>query len=176
MPSKLDKNRIYVCLENIRSLYNVGAVMRTCSFFGFKNLILLGYSGVITNSSLVPGKKALHPKLEKTALGSSADLNIIYLNTTQELLQYLNDKREDYEIYSFEQHKESMDFSKWVSVFSEDVSLNRVLVFGNEKEGISSGMLKESDSIIEISGSRGHNSLNVGVTCGIVLGILTNGL
>jgi len=26
---------IYIALENIRSLYNVGGIMRACSFFGF---------------------------------------------------------------------------------------------------------------------------------------------
>lgn len=36
---------MYLALENIRSLYNVGAIFQTASFFGIKNILLVGYLG-----------------------------------------------------------------------------------------------------------------------------------
>ncbi len=37
--------KIIVALENIRSLYNIGSIYRTCEFLGIKKIILIGYSG-----------------------------------------------------------------------------------------------------------------------------------
>ena len=34
-----------VALENIRSLGNIGAIMRSCDFFGIKQVWLVGYTG-----------------------------------------------------------------------------------------------------------------------------------
>ncbi len=36
-----------VALENIRSLWNIGAIMRSCEFFGIKEIWLVGYTVAI---------------------------------------------------------------------------------------------------------------------------------
>ena len=64
---------IYIALENIRSLFNIGAVFRTCNFFGFINVILVGYSGKTKNTK---NKTILNKEVLKSSLGSEKDLQI----------------------------------------------------------------------------------------------------
>ena len=76
-------NNVYVAMDNIRSLYNVGSIMRTCSFFGFAKLILIGYSGTKFNFK---NEKVLHPQLEKTSLGAEKDMEeIVFVENVEEL-------------------------------------------------------------------------------------------
>ncbi len=79
---------IYIALENVRSLYNVGSVMRTMSFFGMKDLILVGYSG-----RKKPGLDKLHEKVTKTALGAEKDIKIKWLKNSDELIKFCKEKK-----------------------------------------------------------------------------------
>lgn len=150
-------NEIYVCLENIRSLYNVGAILRTCSFFGIKNVILLGYSGVKRDKEGVPH---IHEKVSKTALGSEEDVNIIFVEDTESLKKFAMDK--NLTITSFEQTSESKNFNIWKP------RGNQILVFGNEATGVTNSLLDVSNEVVEIKRRGKHNSLNVEVTFAIV--------
>ena len=148
----------YVALENIRSLYNVGAIFRTCSFFGWNNVILVGYSGKHT---LPGGKTILHPKLAKTELGSKNDLNITFLKTATELVKFA--KAHKCDLVAVEQTKAAKILEIWQP--PKDV----ILVFGNEVDGISKYILENANQIVEIKRVGTHNSLNVATSVGIVL-------
>lgn len=153
---------IYVCLDNIRSLFNVGAIFRTCSFFGVAKVILLGYSGKALGLEGADGSKTLHKDVKKTALGAENDLKLIFLNTNLELFEFA--KSNGLKIIAFEQAPKSEDFNEWLP---ED---NSILVFGNEVAGVNSEILSRTDKCVEIiSENKKHNSLNVEVTCGIAL-------
>jgi len=154
-------NNIYIALENVRSLYNVGAIMRTCSFFGFYKLILIGYSGTRFDFK---GNKILHSEVAKTALGAEKDIEIIFLENSEELFHFAKEKK--LKVVSVEQHEESIKLKDW------KLENNSVLVFGNELKGISKGILEISNSIIEIEKIGKKGSLNVTTVVGI---ILTNG-
>lgn len=149
---------VYVALENLRSLYNIGAIFRTCSFFGLDKVVLIGYTG---KRALPGGKTLLHEKIAKSALGSENHLQVIFLESPQELIIFAKENR--LKIISIEQNENSVSLEKWVP---ED---NCVLILGNEVTGISKYLLQNSDKIIEISRYGKHNSLNVATTCGIVL-------
>lgn len=153
---------IYICLENIRSLYNVGAVFRTCSFFSFYDVILLGYSGKIKEGN----QKVLNKKVNKTALGTQKHLNIIFLDNSEDLLCFA--QKNKLQIIAIEQHKNSKNINNW------EPADNQVIVLGNEKTGISKNILEQASEIIEIPRSGKHNSLNVEVTAGIVLQKIKN--
>lgn len=156
----------YICLENLRSLYNVGAIFRTCSFYGFYNVILLGYTATIKNSE---GKKHIHEKINKTALNSEKDLNIIMLEDETELKNFSTKNK--LKIISIEQDTKSQD----IHSFSKNNSFdNCIIIFGNEKTGVEKNTLEISDYILEIKKTGIHNSLNVTTTCGIVLDIARN--
>lgn len=131
--------------------------MRTCSFFGIPNVILLGYSGKVKYKD---GTIKLHTKVSKTSLGSENDVNLIFMETAEELIDYARTK--SLELISIEQGKDSTDFFEWKPVN------NAVYIFGNEVTGVEEILLQNS-KIVEIPHAKGHNSLNVEVTAGIVI-------
>ena len=156
----------YICLENLRSLYNVGAIFRTCSFYGFKNVILLGYSGVITDLN---NQKSIHPKVSKTSLQSQNDLNITMLNNSDDLKKFATTN--NLKIISIEQYKNSQNMHDYCKYNNFE---NSIIVFGNEVTGVEQQTLTISDHILEIEKKGTHNSLNVTTTCGIVLDSASN--
>ena len=145
---------MYIALEKVRSLYNVGSVMRTMSFFGLKNLILVGYSG-----RKKPGLDELHEKVNKTSLGAEEDVNIIFLNDSEKLIKYCKNK--DLKLVVIEQDKKS------VSLRGFKASKKMVMVLGNEVDGVSQKLLKKADKIVEIPRLGSKKSLNVATTAGI---------
>lgn len=152
---------LYVALENVRSIHNVGAVLRTCSFFGIKKVFLIGYSG---KERLPSGVFELSPKLTKTALGSQNDMEVLLVDTTQDFLKLC--KAKHLSVLAVEQHSSSQD------IFAFVPTAPSVLVFGNEIAGVSDLVLSQAVSILEIPKHGTHNSLNVSVSCGVVLGVL----
>jgi 23S rRNA (guanosine2251-2'-O)-methyltransferase len=149
---------IYVALENLRSLYNIGAIFRTCSYFGIYKVLLVGYSGKRTNTK---GEVILHHEVEKSSLGSEKDLQITMLKDSKELIDYA--AANSLKVVAVEQHHESIDLESFV------IPNNSVLVFGNEVDGVSPETLKNSNCILEIKRPGKHNSLNVTTACGIIL-------
>ena len=134
----------YICLENIRSLYNIGAIFRTCSFYGFYNVILLGYSGKTHDEK---GESIMHPEILKTSLGSEKDLNIIMLNNTKDLVDFAT--KNSLEIISLEQTPKSQD----IHLFTEGFE-NKIVVFGNEATGVTQELINNSKIILELPKDR----------------------
>lgn len=156
-------NKIYIALENIRSLYNIGAILRTCSFFGVTDVILLGYSG---KNTLPNGKIVLHDRVKKTALGAEQDVNLIFLETADELISFA--KSNNLDLVCVEQHSGSVALSDFK--FTKD----SLFVFGNETAGVSDAILQNAKTIVEIPRLGKHNSLNVEVAVSVLLYHLSN--
>lgn len=152
---------LFVALENIRSVHNVGAILRTCSFFGIKKVFLIGYSG---KEKLPNGVFELSPKLTKTALGSQLDVELVLVDTPAEFLDLC--KEQEVTVLAVEQHKDSRD------IFAYVPTTISVLVFGNEVDGVSELVINQAKHILEIPCQGIHNSLNVSVSCGVALGVL----
>ena len=152
-------NKVYIALDHIRSLYNVGSIMRTADFLGYTDIVLIGYSGVDFD---MKGNKALHPKLEKTALGAEKRINSIFVENAEELLFFA--KENNLKIVSIEQSEDSVLLEDW-NLSEEDT----LVVFGHETKGVSDEILNISDEIIEIERIGKKHSLNVATTAGIVL-------
>lgn len=152
---------LFVALENIRSVHNVGAILRTCSFFGIKKVFLIGYSG---KEKLPNGVYELSPKLNKTALGSQLDVELVLADTSADFLDLC--KEQAVTVLAVEQHKGSQDIYTYVSQSPS------VLVFGNEVDGVSEIVISQAKHILEIPCHGIHNSLNVSVSCGVALGVL----
>ncbi len=147
---------MYLALENVRSLYNVGSVMRTMSFFGIKNLLLVGYSG-----RKKPGLNKLHEKVTKTALGAEKDIKINFLKNSDELIKFC--KQNKTRLVAIEQDKKSVNLEDWKA------KKKSVVVLGNELQGVSLEVLKTADEIIEIPRLGKKGSLNVATAAGIVI-------
>ena len=160
-------HNIYIVLENVRSLFNIGAIFRTCSFFGFTNVILVGYSGKTINTK---NETVLHKEILKSSLGSEKDLQITFLETSKDLIKF--SKEQGLDLISVEQGNNSIklmeiDASKVKSTFT--IAKGLILIFGNEVTGVSDVVIKHSKALLEIPRLGKHNSLNVTTACGIVL-------
>jgi tRNA G18 (ribose-2'-O)-methylase SpoU len=75
----VDRNPIIILLDNIRSLYNVGSIFRTCDAARVEKLILTGYTPY-------PPRK----EIAKTALGAIESVPWEYHNNAAETLNVLN--------------------------------------------------------------------------------------
>ncbi len=65
-------------LDNIRSCYNVGAILRTAEGFGVERVVLSGYTPRVHDANLLPHlRDKLDREIHKTALGAEDMLEII---------------------------------------------------------------------------------------------------
>lgn len=163
----MDTSNIYICLENIRSLHNVGAIFRTCSFFSFKKVILLGYTAKPKEKNKNINKDEIfNYELLKTSLGSENDIEVIRINTNEELIKFA--KENGLNLISIEQSENSIKLEE-ITNENKNIFNNSIVVLGNETEGINKEILDNSNYIIEIKKIGKHNSLNVATTAGIIL-------
>jgi len=141
---------IIVILDNIRSAFNVGAILRTSDGAGVNKVYLCGITPDVN-----------HPKIIKTALGAQEYMKSEYFKTTKDAVEKA--RAEGYLIASIEQAENSISIE-------EVKDLNKLcLVFGNELSGVSHEILESSDKVIEVPMFGKKNSLNVATTVGIVL-------
>ena len=141
---------VRVLLENIRSLYNVGAFFRTCDAAGVDALHLCGITG------RPPGKQ-----IHKTALGAEESVRWQYHPAAAELAGELRDS--GYEIAAVETSLHAVDLFDWQPNFPVCV------VFGNEVEGIQPDLSKLCDTHIRIPMLGVKHSLNVATAGGVVM-------
>ncbi len=149
---------LIIALENIRSLYNIGAIIRSCEFFGIKEIAFIGYTGHDPYSP-----NGIHPKIQKTALSAIDQIKI----TRFESIKELKDKYPNTPVICIENN---VPGTKDISSFDIQYKCNTLIIlFGNEVEGVRPETLELSDEIYEIPRIGKHQSLNVATTVGIVL-------
>jgi tRNA G18 (ribose-2'-O)-methylase SpoU len=148
--------QVIVALENIRSLFNIGAILRTSEFFGVKTVWLVGYTGRERDDW-----DELHHKIGKTALGAEKNLEIKFIKDSQQLIERC--QKEKLNLVAVEQHPKSITIKSW------QPKENSVLVFGSETDGVSKEVLKAASQIVEIPRLGKKNSLNVATCVGIVI-------
>jgi tRNA G18 (ribose-2'-O)-methylase SpoU len=148
-----------VALDNIRSLYNVGSILRTCAFYGVRNIILIGYTGIVKRGD----EFEIHPKIRKTSMSGIEMLNFKYFEGRDEFVKYCHDN--GIEIVSIEQDKRSENLHK----FSPKTN-SQVYVLGNEVLGVAQNILDASKHILEIKSKDSfYHSLNVTVAAGVAI-------
>lgn len=137
---------IFLVLNNIRSVFNVGSIFRTADAFGVKKIFLTGYTP--------------HPA-RKTALGAEEYIESERFSNVGKLIKKL--KSEKFFIISLEQAKNSVSLKK--------IKKHKfvALILGNEVRGISKSILQNSDAVVEIPMRGKKESLNVSVAAGIAL-------
>ena len=145
---------IYVVLNNIRSLYNVGSIFRTSDGAAVSKLFLCGYTGY------PPANKVL-----KTALGATESVPWQRRDSAVEVIQEL--KQSGAQILLLEQTTSSQSFDEVSFKFPV------CLVLGNEVEGVDEQIVALSDGSVEIPMYGIKNSLNVSVAYGIAIYAIT---
>jgi 23S rRNA (guanosine2251-2'-O)-methyltransferase len=151
----MNKREILV-LENIRSVYNVGAIFRTADAIGIEKIYLIG-----TTPTPVDRFGRDRKDLHKCALGAEKSVVWQYFSKTSDALAEI--KKEGYKILSLEQSDKSVDYK------SAEIHEKSALIVGNEVDGVSQEALSQSDQIIEIPMRGKKESLNVSVATGIAL-------
>jgi len=143
---------IVVILDNIRSGFNVGNILRTAEFLGVKKIIGVGIT------PLPPHKEVI-----KTSLGAENNLEFERKFRLSPLIKELRNKK--YKIIAIEQAKKSIPYYKFNKKFKKIA-----LIVGNEIKGIKKDNLKLCDYILEIpKKGKIKESLNVGIAFAIVL-------
>ena len=69
--------KLILVLDNIRSTYNVGAILRTAEGLGVSKVILSGYTPRVHDKNLLPHlREKLDKEIHKTALGAEDMLDV----------------------------------------------------------------------------------------------------
>ncbi|MEX2410085.1 MAG: TrmH family RNA methyltransferase [Candidatus Paceibacterota bacterium] len=146
-----------VILHNIRSSHNVGSIFRTSDGAGVDKIYLCGFTPSPINKV---GSERI--RLTKVALGAENFIEWEQAKSTTALIDRL--KKEGYRIYAVEQTDKSIPHFK-----IKNEKLDKVaLVMGNEVNGLTKGILKRSDKVLEIPMYGEKTSLNVSVAFGVV--------
>ena len=146
------KTPLIVILDNIRSLNNIGSVFRTSDAFLIKKIYLCGITAP-------PPHKEIH----QTALGATESVAWEYVKDTLELVRKL--KKDNIITLSIEQ----ADKSTFLDDFVIDKTKTYAVVFGNEVKGVQQEVVSETDYCLEIPQAGTKHSLNISVSCGVVL-------
>jgi 23S rRNA (guanosine2251-2'-O)-methyltransferase len=139
-----------VLLDNVRSMYNVGAFFRAADGVGLQKLCLAGITAH-------PPKKAI----SKTALG--AEMSVPWEHDWDAVHMAEGLRRSGFELAAIETSLHAVDLFEWQPRFPVCVA------FGNEVDGLRPELLEMADSHVRIPMLGQKESLNVATAGGIVL-------
>jgi 23S rRNA (guanosine2251-2'-O)-methyltransferase len=141
---------VSVLLENVRSLYNVGAFFRTADAAGIEKLYLAGFTGSPPDRMI-----------SKTALG--AEESVAWERAVEPAQTLAGLRQAGYEIAAIETSVHAVDLFDWQPRFPVCV------VFGHETDGLSPAVAEFADTHVRIPMLGVKHSLNVATAAGVVL-------
>jgi len=141
---------VAVLLDNVRSLYNVGAFFRTADAASIDQLLLCGITG-----------RPPKPAIAKTALGAE---DTVPWRHSWDAIPVLDDLRaRGFEIAAIETSPHAVDLFDWTPRFPVCV------IFGHEVDGIQPALSARCDTHIRIPMLGTKHSLNVATAGGVVV-------
>ena len=156
--------QLTVILYNIRSTYNVGAILRTCDCLGVSEVIVTGYTPFF-DKGLPHEQEKLRKQIHKTALGAE-EMIAWRRQTIDEAISELKERH--YQILALEQGEHSLNLAD-----SPTLPDNLALILGEEVHGIPPVILAKCDRLLEIPMLGQKESFNVSVAAGIALWEIT---
>jgi tRNA G18 (ribose-2'-O)-methylase SpoU len=141
---------VCVLLENVRSLYNVGAFFRTADGVALHKLYLSGITGY-------PPQRMI----TKTALG--AEEAVAWQRSSDAVGTIRELRRADYEIAAIETSSHAVDLFEWQPRFPVCV------LFGHETDGLTPEVAALADTHVRIPMLGRKHSLNVASAGAVVL-------
>ncbi len=148
----LEKLPVALMADNVRSMYNVGAMLRTCDAFKVSAMIMCGITGVPP-----------HPEISKTALG--AEESVSWRHVDDAVAEAERMRSEGWRICVLEQTHNSVPLQD----FESEPDERYLLVVGNEVKGVDQRIVDMADIVLEIPQAGVKHSLNVSVSAGIAL-------
>lgn len=191
--------KIVLLLHNIRSVYNVGAILRTAEGLGIAEVAYSGYTPRCNDAKLLPHLRAkLNHQLAKSALGAEEFVSQINLDSPIDWLE--QQRKAGYKILGLENNLPPSDVPrrlilgqpaelettnlessnlKPADLESNDLkpaelSSRIVLILGEEVQGIPAELRQQVDFFLEIPMQGRKESFNVSVATGIALWGLLN--
>src|SRR3954462_12888733 len=147
-----EKAPVIAVLENVRSAYNVGSVLRTADAFLLQAVYTTGYTA-----------HPPHRQIQKTALGADETVTSRHFADAGEAIAAL--RADGFTIYAIEQAENSISLQDFRSTPDQKIAV----VFGNEVTGVEQSTILLCDGCIEIPQLGMKHSLNISVAAGIVL-------
>lgn len=141
---------VAILLDNVRSMYNVGAFFRTADGAGIERLLLSGITAQ-------PPKRAI----SKTALGAEERVTWESVGDPSETVKNL--RSAGYEIAAVETSTRALDIFDWRPRFPVCV------LFGHEVQGLAPALLDLCDAHVRIPMLGLKHSLNVASAGAIVM-------
>lgn len=149
---KADKLPLTIVVDNVRSLNNIGSLLRTSDGFGVECVALCGISATPPS-----------PEIHKTALGAEDSVDWVYYPATLEAVGALKDR--GYVMCCLEQVKGSVALQDFIPA----PGCRYALVIGNEVDGVDPAVVDACDVFLEIPQRGTKHSLNVAVSAGVAI-------
>lgn len=148
----LKKNPITIILDNVLDTYNVGSIFRLADAVAAEKVILCGETLTPPNS-----------RIKKASINTWQWVDWEYAPKTADAIARLKAERPETTIIAVEQDARSVPFDTATYTFP------LAIVVGHETHGVSKDVLDMADMIVELPMWGINKSLNVMVSCGIVL-------
>lgn len=132
-----------VLVDNIRSAWNVGSILRSADGFGFAHAYLCGITPTPENEAV-----------KKTSLGAEEFVKWSYHKNAVKLIKDL--RNEGWRVLALEEDARAIKISR-----AAGVTRNTVLIIGNEVTGVDPGLLTLADEVLYIPMRGEKRSFNV---------------
>lgn len=148
----IKKHPITIILENVLDTYNVGSIFRLADAIAAEKVILCGETLTPPNS-----------RIKKASINTWQWVDWEYAPSAISALENLKSQFPMTNIVAVEQDTRSKPFN------SVSYELPLAIIVGNETTGVSKEVLDMADVIVELPMWGVNKSLNVMVSCGIIL-------
>lgn len=162
-----------MAMHNIRSSYNVGAILRTAEGFGVSRVLFSGYTPRVHDARVLPHlREKLDHEIHKTALGAEEMLDIY--SSDEIITELVRLKDEGWQVVGLENNIQDMRLIRLNDpALRGKLGEKVVLVLGEEVGGIARELYDLIDLFVEIPMRGRKESFNVSVAAGTAMyGIL----
>lgn len=164
--------KITLVLHNIRSTYNVGAILRTAEGLGIDEVVMSGYTPRYNDSNLLPHlRERLNHQIAKSALGAE---ELVSQKLIDDLPGWLEQQKvAGAQILGLEnnldaeEEQRKVELNHLANILSSREHL--ILILGEEVNGIPPEIRALCDYFLEIPMYGRKESFNVSVAAGIAM-------
>lgn len=148
----IPKHEVSIILDNVLDTYNVGAIFRLADAIAANKVYLCGETLTPPNS-----------RIKKASINTWQWVDWEYCSTAVEAIQKVKNENPQVKVIGIEQDERSIPFQE------ATFELPLAIVVGHESNGVTKEALNVCDEIVELPMWGINVSLNVMVSCGIVL-------
>jgi TrmH RNA methyltransferase len=153
LESTMPADWIGIALDGLTNTHNVGAVIRSCGYFGVQGVILEKAQRALAVAS-------------STARTAEGALEVVPIYECSDLASGLRDLKNK-GVFVLGTDPEAK-----ASLYEVEIPFPCALVLGGEREGLSKRVRNRCDAVVRIPGEDTIQSLNVSVAAGVILGEL----